>query len=321
MSNLIIRVLQEYDIRQPDSVIPFHEGQGFSGSDIWKVTYNSRFYCLKRWPDGKPSDQTRTLIQSVIPEVEQQGLPVAAPVETRDGRRFVRIEKRWWDLSPWLPGTPGNASTLTEAQLQQAMQWLARYHRLAAGIVSDVGQSPAISYRHHFSRQLFDGSLNLLTERKYLGLDPGIADLFVSQANRRLPWLINVLASFADSELDLLPALSDVWSDHIFFQGEEISGVIDFGAIKLDSACLDIARLLGSYATVDTSVFTRGIKYYRTERSLEQQDVALVELFDQAHVVLAGLQWLVWLGPEQRVFKQMEKVNQHLKSLAQRIDC
>ena len=121
-------------------------------------------------------------------------------------------------------------------------------------------------------------------------------------------------------ELRLLPVLADVWSDHVFFHGNEVSGVIDFGAMKMDSPCLDLARLLGSYAGFDATVIAEGIEYYCAVRDLDEKQIALVELFDRAHVVLAGVQWLIWLGPEQRIFKQMPQVNQHLQNLARRID-
>ncbi len=321
MSDSIIRILREYDIQRPDSVVTFHDGEGFSGSGIWKVAHGSRFYCLKQWPPGKPSDRTRHLIGHVIPAVQQQGLPIAAPLETRDGNRFILLENCWWDLSPWLPGAPGKHSTLTEVQLQQAMEWLARYHNLAADLLSEFGRSAAILYRLQLSRQLLDGQLNRLVERKYAGLAPGLADLFINQAIQQLPRLLGVIEEYADRELVLVPALSDIWSDHLFFQNEEVSGVIDFGAMKLDSPCLDIARLLGSYTGDDGSVLARGIKHYQAARSLNEQDIELIELFDHANVVLSGVQWLIWLGPEQRVFKQMAKVNQRLKSLAQRMVC
>ena len=132
--------------------------------------------------------------------------------------------------------------------------------------------------------------------------------------------LLQALEHYAHFEMMLLPALSDIWSDHVFFEGDKVSGVIDFGAIKMDSACLDLARFLGSYGCHSDSVMKQGLEYYQLERVLGRNDVELVELYDRAYVVLAGIQWLIWLGPEQRVFKQMAIVNRHLKGLAQRID-
>lgn len=320
MSDLIIRVLQEYDIRPPDSVTPFHGGAGFSGSSIWKVDWNSQDYCLKQWPQDKPSVHTRQLISRVIPEVQRQGLPIAVPQETNAGRRFLFFENRFWDLSPWVAGAPIKDRILTEAQLQSAMQWLARYHNLSSALMSEKGKSTSLAYRLKLSQQLLDGQLDRLSGCEIAGLESGLAPLFISHARQKLPMLLQALEHYAHLEMMLLPALSDIWSDHVFFEADKVSGVIDFGAIKMDSACLDLARFLGSYGGHSDSVMRQGLEYYQMERVLGRNDVELVELYDRAYVVLAGIQWLIWLGPEQRVFKQMAIVNRHLKGLAQRID-
>ncbi|MAT09598.1 MAG: hypothetical protein CMM02_01200 [Rhodopirellula sp.] len=319
MSDLIIRVLQKYDIRPPDSVTPFHGGAGFSGSSIWKVAWDSQDYCLKQWPKDKPSVRTRQLISRVIPEMQRQGLPIAVPQETNTGRRFLLFENRFWDLSPWVAGAPVKDRILTETQLQSAMQWLAKYHNLSSSLISEKGRSTALAYRLKLSRQLVEGQLDRLSDCEIIGLDAGLAHLFISYARQKLPRLLQELEHYAHLEMMVLPALSDIWSDHVFFEGGKVSGVIDFGALKMDSACLDLSRFLGSYRGHSDSVKAQGLEYYQRERALDRNGVELVELFDRAYVVLAGVQWLIWLGLEQRVFKQMEIVNRHLHGIAQRI--
>ena len=319
MSDLIIRVLREFDIQQPVCVTAWDAGQSFSGSDHWKVDCGNASYCLKRWPATKPAVQTKRLIELVTPEVQRQGLPIAAPLKCRRGGRFVFEQNRWWDLTPWQPGAPVKNAPISETRLENAMQWLAAYHEQAGNIKIETGRSQALNYRYQLSQTLVDGLLNRLSQWDYEGLVAGLPELFIAYAQKSLPELVSLLEQQVGRELTLLPVLADVWSDHVFFHENEVSGVIDFGAMKIDSPCLDLARLLGSYAGFDPSVITAGIKYYCAARTLDETQVALVELFDRAHVVLVGVQWLIWLGPEQRIFRQMPQVNQHLQNLARRL--
>ncbi len=319
MFDLIIRVLEEYDIRQPDAVTSFEEGYGFSGSRIWRVEHGSLCYCLKRWPAGKPSRETQDLIARVVPEIDRQGLPVATPLNTRRGERFCSFEGRTWELSYWLTGAPVGRNPVSDAQLQNAIQWLARYHQIACEIESRQGRSQALTYRYQLAQQLAERTLRELRDYTYPMLDSGLASLFVTQAEKMLPPLIGALQKFESRSWSLLPAISDLWSDHMFFEGDKVSGVIDFGAMKLDSPCLDIARLLGSFQGFCDTAMTRGLEMYQAARRLEPAEIELIELFDRVYVVLAGVQWLIWLGPDRREFGQNEKVNQRLIELARRV--
>ena len=117
-----------------------------------------------------------------------------------------------------------------------------------------------------------------------------------------------------------IPILGDIWSDHVLFNNDEVSGIVDFGAIKLESPCLDIARLFGSYADYSSEALLRGISYYGEFRELNDLDRSLIELYDRGYVILAGIQWLIWIELEQRIFLDNESVRQRLHRLVQRCE-
>jgi hypothetical protein len=49
-------------------------------------------------------------------------------------------------------------------------------------------------------------------------------------------------------------------------------------------------------------------------------DFSLIELYDRAYVILAGVQWLIWIELEQRVFVDNETVRQRLHRLVRRCE-
>ena len=61
-------------------------------------------------------------------------------------------------------------------------------------------------------------------------------------------WVPRALATWAERPLPLQPCLCDVWHDHVLFEGDTVTGVIDYGGAKIDHVAVDLARLLGSMA-------------------------------------------------------------------------
>jgi Ser/Thr protein kinase RdoA (MazF antagonist) len=63
---------------------------------------------------------------------------------------------------------------------------------------------------------------------------------------RLAPDLERQLAAHVDRPVPLQPALRDILDEHVLFVGDQVTGIIDFGAMRIESVAGDIARLLGS---------------------------------------------------------------------------
>ena len=110
----------------------------------------------------------------------------------------------------------------------------------------------------------------------------------------------------------------DLWHDHVLYKGQEISGFIDFGAMRVDSPASDLARLLGSLAKDDRTLWDAGFAAYETVTPLSAAEKDLAETIDHATVLLSGMNWLKWLFLEQRHFEAAERVGQRLDALLER---
>src|SRR5262249_29100154 len=93
----------------------------------------------------------------------------------------------------------------------------------------------------------------------------------------------------------LQPCLCDPWHDHYLFDGERLTGLIDYGAVQPDSPAVDVARTLGSLVEDDEAAWQTGLSAYRAVRPFSLQDEAIARLLDRTGVILSTAQWLMRL--------------------------
>ncbi len=105
----------------------------------------------------------------------------------------------------------------------------------------------------------------------------------------------------------------------MLFEGNRVSGIIDFGAMRIDTVAGDVSRLLGSLAGDDLVAWQRGLKAYQTIRRLSDAEFALVPVFDESTMLLAGFNWLEWLVGGRR-FENPGEVLRRLRMIVNRLE-
>ena len=88
----------------------------------------------------------------------------------------------------------------------------------------------------------------------------------------------------------------------MLFVDQQVSGIVDFGAVRPENVAADIARLLGSLAGDNANDWRRGLSAYQVVRQLSTDELTLVTAFDRSTVLMGGLQWLEWIYCQQRIF-------------------
>ncbi len=312
----IDRVVRLYpDDCQPYAVEPFESGGGFSGARIWRLNTSRGTLCLRRWPAGHPNTRQLEFIQAVLWHVDQEGFhEIALPLETQHHHGYVLYAGHLWELTPWLPGAADYRQRPTAARLTAALAALARFHLAAAAFpLPDPGpvESPGILERRARLEQLLAGRADALRSAAANGAWPELAargrdllGLFASAA----PTIASELESAAKRQVVLQPCIRDVWHAHVLFVRDEVSGIVDFGAMRPDNVASDVARLLGSLAGDDRADWERGLAAYQTIRTLSDDELRLVTVFDRSTVLMGGLQWLEWHFLEERIFEDPPSV-------------
>lgn len=318
---------------RPRQLEPLGSCGGLSGALFWRLECSRGLLCLRRWPEVHPSRErlawTHRALRFAAPRCSFS-LPL--PIDTTQGRSCVEAFGHMWELTPWLAGEPAARSPLDLNRLQAAMTALAMMHLALAGFTAtehcvrtgEFGSAPGILKRLSLVRSSgtdrfpspshpSSGSRNRSAAViELMRVYNGVAGTLAEQAERDL------LAA-GRRRVPLQVCLRDIWRPHVLFQQSHVSGIVDFGAMDVDSVACDVARLLGSMAGDEEEAWRIGLAAYEATRPLSEEERALVPTYDRSGVLLSAANWLKWLLVEGRAFPDESAVEARLVELAGRL--
>ncbi len=315
--------------RQGDAATPLAflgAAGGFSGAQLWKLNASGEVWCLRGWPPGAIDPLRLNWIHAELSRIARAGfigVPVAAA--TRDRTTWVAWDDRLWDLAPWLPGEANFDRDPTDQRLAAAMQSLARFHRAARDVFSPPAaptSSPSLANRLAFQRELDAGRYHALVHAARSQASGDIAqraESVLAAYTRGATHLRQQMEAAQTLQVPLQICHGDLWHDHVLYRGQEVTGLIDFGAMKIESRAADVARLLGSLAKNNVTMWQTGIAAYEQIEPLSRSEQTLVGVLDQSAVLLSGLNWLKWLLLERRQFECRQRVLQRLDAIIGRL--
>lgn len=249
---------------------------------------------------------------------------------TPGGRTFVSAEGHLWELAPWMPGKPRDPEAATAQHVAAAMAMLAQFHA-ATAILTETARgaetAPAVAERlARIERWLHQGTAELM-ERESARAEPLLAKRARPLMAAFRQWVSRVeteLRAAQKLSLPLQPCIRDVHDQHVLFLEDErgrprVSGLIDFGAMRVDTVATDIARLLGSLARDDAALWEAGLAAYQQQRPLSDGERQLTRLIDRSNVVLTGPQWLQWLLLEHKQFDALPAILSRLDRVLNRL--
>lgn len=238
----IASILSHYPTVASDLIWqPLGSAGGYSGAHLWegRDSHGQR-YALKAYPTDFPPDRLLTIHR--LMRQAWMTLPFVPVVEpTRDFSTIVVRHGRVWDLTSWMPGIADFDQHPSEQRLRSVMVALARLHLVWRPSSSEIAPCPAVLrrlelFRYHgdlVSRPIADSAWQTITQRSRILLD------------RELPRALVALQAWEHRPVLVQPCLCDPWHDHLLFQGDDLTGVIDYGSVKIDHPAVDLARVLG----------------------------------------------------------------------------
>jgi homoserine kinase type II len=251
---------------------------------------------------------------------------IPAPVRTTSGESFVYDGGHLWELTPWMPGVADYEAAPTAEKLRAAMTALARLHAAVDDFPIDPSQqvvgAPAIVRRLGRLRHLAGGEISELSQGLGNVTWPEferLARIFLTALPVYLPRAVERMTPLVNVPLAIQPCLRDIWHDHVLFTGSEVSGIIDFGAVDIDTPATDIARLLGSLVGDDAFGWRAGLDAYATIRPITSEEELAVTALDASGTILAGCNWIRWIYVERRQFGDRERIRERFERIISRL--
>jgi hypothetical protein len=267
---------------------------GFSGADVWcgENANGTPAFALKRWPS-----QTTTVrlaqIHAWMGQVTH--LPyVPTVLRTVEGDTVVQDEDRVWDVTTWLPGVPH--ALAGKAEVENACKAVAELHAVWSQH-SQRSPCPGVLRRIEVLTQwLSNPDLSIAV------LQPGLTGL-LSQAlavvERTAPFILQALRPWETVPLLLHPCIRDLRGEHVLYVGEHVAGIVDFGAMDVDSPAIDLARMLGDLVGENEQLLAVGLNKYRQFKSDFDVGDGFIRLLDRAGMVCSIVGWFARLSKNQ----------------------
>lgn len=325
------------------TLFPMGNAGGFSGSSLWRVRHGRQELdlCLRCWPESYPGFERLPLMHHVLEIADQRGCSfVPVPLRSLSGKSYVistangdRLDGqdgsnvppgcRYWELTRWLPGHGELVESSCWQMLESAIASLAQFHQATAHINHGVGPIPGLVDRFQQVQRLRREGVaelraRILSTRLHPCAEVGVQ--LLDEFERRSESLEIELNKASRSRFRLQPCVRDVRADHFLFDDGRITGLIDYGALRIDHVAGDLARLLGSLWPRWKDDWATVIEVYgRNHRQFEESEFDLVEVFDRGTTLLAGMNWLNWLFIQDRRFDSLADVEQRMRNLLDRI--
>lgn len=308
----------------PSAQVEFAElGRSTSLSDarLWRVLADGEPLVLKRWTQPHRESQYAAA-HHALHLAAQGGAPTPRLRTTPAGDTLICRNQCWWELASFLPGCPPEPwrrehvlrSCGALAQLHAA--WAVdRPQRVAASQLASVVR------RRELCREALGAQWLPAAERLAAGAP--VSPAFVAElANCVVPRLEEVRDQLADVPHEPTPVQvvhGDARRVHFLFDGEQLTGIVDFGAVTRDTPMLDLARLLVEVRDDDPDHWAAGRDAYHSVRPLGPVERRLLPLLAVSGVVLAGYRWLRWTLVDRRSVGEPKQVATRIEEIAGRI--
>jgi homoserine kinase type II len=299
------RLLQRYPAHfRPIGELTFvGNSGGLSGAALWRYLAPAGDLVCRAWPvSGRPHEELAAIHGWLA---RCRGLPfIPVPCPALDGRSLQQLEGRCWEVAHWLPGVPDLVDPPAAEHVAAALRGLANFH-LQVG-TTGRGPSPGLARRiDELEHVLGEPSRALEAATSSHAADPlaALGRRWLTLAHATVPRVLPALRDRARLQVPLQPCLRDARPEHFLFVEDSLSGLVDFGAMAIESVAGDLARLLGDWLPGSSPLRAAALEAYASVRPLDGSDLALIDAFEAAADVLIAGRWLTWHILEGRQFE------------------
>ena len=237
----------------------------------WRVEDGDEAALLRRYDAARPADAV-AFEHEVLAFLAERAWPVPVPIATPAGGTAVEADGTRWSLFPLLPGAPPPDESI----------FLQRRGALLALVHADLAEwdvAPPQAARQRVDD--FDAAVQphgLASFEALLArvqsIDPLSANLLAVLRMR----IEEQLETYRYSELLAFPLWGGCTSEHVLFDGNDVTGLIDFDKMRADARAVDVAEsILADTRSIGWRII-RWVAGYaaHAKPSLSQQEADLV---------------------------------------------
>jgi len=277
---------------------------GFSGAHIDCLQTSAGRFALRCWLRNQIPAERLQELHSWLAHLQQAGIPVAVPLRTPSFESTLSLDDVSFQCEPWLPGKSASRDEMTPPRWRALMHLLGRMHHTSTKYLptpdgapwfqSGNGVAPAIPQRC----QILQGwtPTKIVQTRYHLAQHSSefseIATKILAEFLCHAPKITEELQQAESLIVPLSPCLRDLWGEHVLFDGDEVSGLIDPAAARTDHVSSDLSRLLGSLLGDDFDGWQQALREYQQVRPLTPEDLQLLRVMDRSSVLLSGMVWI-----------------------------
>ncbi len=314
-------VLSEFGIR--DAQLRRVEKPGFSGSLVWQVIDSTGMFCLKRWPTEDVNVERLCWIHRVLSAARNAHCEfVPVYFQTVTGKTVCSVGSGLWELATWMPGSANFNQNPDWGKLTSAIEAIARFHAAAAIGDTQLGTSPAVAERMQLLGSL---PVRMPALRQAVGT---ISDVALRNVAAKALDLVRLRATsclnegmkYRDRFLLMQPVIRDIWHDHLLFVDDKLSGIIDYGAMRVDSVCCDWARVIASLRIERKIPWDNSFEILRQKVGLSEVDIAMIRWLSECGTMLGVANWIEWLFVEGHEFHDRNSAIERFRVLCGQLE-
>jgi Ser/Thr protein kinase RdoA (MazF antagonist) len=312
---------------------------GLSDSPVWRLSTSFGEICMKAWPESRYSMQRLEYIAACLQHARSNEMEwIPFEYKTDNGEPFLRASGYYWQACQWMRGSPDVSGQVSFPRRHSAAHTLARMHHCWSRIGSNVAQSPGIQDRLTLLEKANRDWSMLARLAESASSDFGdLANKTLAHHRRSSQRLI------AKCQQILRPTMihfviRDIHCEHVLYDNDRVTGVIDFGAARVDEPLLDLVRLFSSQSPTDRTAryetlqiyIEKKDELYRGESTVSDFSLSFLDakktieefaLIDEISTLLSAFQWVQWILLENRSFSCPRKtIIDRLSSLVHRLD-
>lgn len=276
---------------------------GHSGAQLWRFASGRGPLVARAWPEaGMEPERLRRIHADLLRARGLGFIPVPEP--DSHGETVQYAEGRLWEVDPWLPGAADLSRPPHPARLAAGFAGLAALHDVLSWDRT-TGPSASLRIRASELHGLIHGGFEdmqaaVLRAPNDPSSEPALR--WLGLARTLAPRFTHRVAAAASRSWNLQVCLRDVRPDHFLFEGERLTGVVDFGSMGFDRVEGDLARLLGEWVGDDRRARGDGLAAYSAVRRLDDASTSLIATFEIANALLGASHWIRWHFVDGRVF-------------------